>query len=321
MSLLNLNQTHIFANLKSVLLPDHAIYILIDPILGEPLGVELEIQSLQRSREAFWQSTIHQITLDKATKLPIQLHPYLIEINDVEHPLLESLFELAIDECIANLGGGLNDDSGCAHHIGGWIQSKKTPEELCTHMSDLFKLRISQLHPRLTYLRLADPRVMSLTHYLLGHDLNKCLQGVLLWSYLTPLGALKVIQPNEYVGPLELPLSIWKVVRDGEILNRALKCWLESNPDLLNMYDENEIYHQLVEGIHEAHQASFIWKKLLASEADKARWAVTKLCHPSLSPTMVDLRPLLVKAEQNFELHGLKNIHDELIELLENNRH
>ncbi len=147
-------------------------YVLIDPMLGEPLpdmvqGVAQDSHALVRAREQTWGRTIFTVSLATGTPLHVSQYPYLVELEGPSDPWWQTTWEMAAEASLACLAEGVTGEGGGPLPIGGWLISAMGQQALVDALGDLFRLR-ADAQTRARYLRLADPRVMALVQRVVG---------------------------------------------------------------------------------------------------------------------------------------------------------
>jgi len=195
-------------------LHDGAVYLLIDPFLGD---VEPPIDGHPR----------HAVP-GEGTQVPAARWPYVIELEDAQDPLLARSIEWAAHEHLRACING----SG-AYRIGGWLQPH-TGNGGSALSRQLGALLIADASSRPRYLRLADRRVLALLNPFqppvetCGIDWAQQLTGIARWIYLDSNFKLRVLQGRE--GPvahksLRLDVAHRRLVAEAEVVNRSLMAW------------------------------------------------------------------------------------------------
>jgi len=144
------------------------IFVLVDPMLGEPLYRVAEVgEGTTATREAGWQRNITPVQLDPSVSLPPHQHPYLVALSGPDDPLLAETMELAQEERLEAQKNGLDGDGGGAHRIGGWIQSSLHADQLAERLSSMFRVNTTAF-TKARYMRQVDRRVLSLLRHVVG---------------------------------------------------------------------------------------------------------------------------------------------------------
>jgi hypothetical protein len=266
------------------------IFVLVDPMLGDPLPCDDSQQDTnqQSRREALWQRKVESIALHPRTPLSLHQHPYLVSLHGRDDPLLEITLKLAHAERAEALAGGLDGDGGGAHRIGGWLQSCLSSAQLAAVLSAMF--RVNTTAPtKATYLRLADRRVLALLREVAG-DVRVAGQFGRLqrWIYLDVHGRLSMLQSdNEEAPPLCLNENEWSCMEQGEALNRTLAQWLSeamlADDQTVLRQPPHVLYTAARHALTAALSASRTWPHRFSRLTDHATWASLHLLHPELS--------------------------------------
>lgn len=134
------------------------IFVLIDPLLGEPATpTRIDSGTLDAiaARGVIWNRLIAPIRLCGSIALPIHQHPYLVALEGHQDPLLEFTVDLALNERSQAMAYGLGGSGGGPHRIGGWLQSDLSVSQLAELVAAMCDLRPTvPTAPR--YLRIAD---------------------------------------------------------------------------------------------------------------------------------------------------------------------
>ena len=93
------------------------VYVLIDPLGGEPIGIGGDRQdgsAVQAARTIGWDRPVTPVTLHISVPLPAYQHPYLIALSSKDDNLLATTLGLAEAEHTAAAAGGLDGDDRAA---------------------------------------------------------------------------------------------------------------------------------------------------------------------------------------------------------------
>ncbi len=291
---------HNEAKLSALFCSGNPVYILIDPLLGEPvcldqLGAPWSRADLQAAREAAWSRDIHVINLDHSIELPLHLHPYLVQLRDADEWLLDTL-TLAQQERLTSQAQGLAGTGIAAHRIGGWLQSPLAGGELARRLSVHFTLD-PQPHTQARYLRLADRRVLAWLRHVIGDPrLQWTLGRVDCWAYLDTFGQIAVLTGNEK--PIRAH-AIWFVndqwdrLLQGDKYHRAAARWLGelSATDPLPAMEANPFWSAITHALGLAEHVRQQVPEHFITDDDLIAWAVLVLLHPELEQS-TDQQPL-----------------------------
>lgn len=179
--------------------PGSVLYLLIDPFLGDPVLLapieeDLPAEELNAQRTRAWQRPTFATRLPARLGMDPALAPYLVALEGVDDPWMDTSLQWAIQETVQTWQIDL--PSPVAHRVGGWLQSSAQGTELAAHLTEWFRLRTQ--HPTSArYLRLADRRVLSLTRHVLGDaTLSACLHPVQRWHWLDAHAAWATLSAN-----------------------------------------------------------------------------------------------------------------------------
>jgi hypothetical protein len=169
--------------------PGTGLYLLIDPMLGDPVLPESPAEGLSRKqlsdiREAVWQRATFALELPPHLGLDAALAPYLVELLGTTDPWMFTSISWAAQETVKTW---LADETQTSpHRVGGWIQSPAHGPQLAQAMSGWLRLSTRCLTSA-RYLRLADRRVLSLAVHVLGEaSVATHLAPVQHWHWLDP---------------------------------------------------------------------------------------------------------------------------------------
>lgn len=212
--------------LSAELNPGLPVYVLMDPLGGEPWPPQPGADLNEQRKEA-WGCDVHTLALDPSIKLAASAAPYLLGPLSVNSPVMAQSWELAHTDRSAWLSGGVAQAGAHPWRVGGWLQSHAEPDVLAAHLAGLMRLHLlPPLSSTARYLRLADPRVLHLIHQLCGQAFWQRLYPIQQWHYVAPSGELlgaKLLQ-GKHGAPLPLPLqrAQWQVLQWASVLNQAL---------------------------------------------------------------------------------------------------
>lgn len=283
-----MNPSPSFADLKARLDPLTPIFILIDPLLGEPLPIQeplADCDDPSSLRDAEWQRPTTVIRLNKKVPLPLHQHPYFVEVNGIDDPLLEMTWELAQAEYLGAIAEGLDGDGGSAFRIGGWLQSSLSPAILATELAQIMRVN-TETYTKATYLRLADRRVLSLLRHVIGDNRITAQFGrIQRWIYLDLLGqAAQLSSTSEDKAPLLLSHDEWALMEQGEKLHRTLAVWIgeRAKIDSNTLQDRplSQYFSDTFLAIAESSKAAQQWPQRFEHPTDQIIWAALMLLYP-----------------------------------------
>jgi hypothetical protein len=263
-------------------------YILIDPIVGEPLpDLSLADQNAdpQATREGYWQRQIERIALPHPISLSLHQHPYLVLTHGVDDPLLQLTNQLANKEWLCANAHGLDGSGSAAHRIGGWLKSRATPERLAAELARIFRVNTARF-TRAKYFRVADRRVLGLLRHVVGDtNVMKQFDCVSRWIYLDIQGSLaQLVRKDEELQRLRLTCAEWDRMQRSEEINRTSAQWLgelartESAAGLGK--HTSQLYGSLEQAVDQAVGASRKYPQRFTSISDHTAFAALSLLHP-----------------------------------------
>jgi hypothetical protein len=264
-------------------------FVLIDPMLGEPLPgfvAYTDSAEAQSAREAAWQRHVTRIPLAARVTLPEHQHPYIVALTGPDDALFDDTFAIANFERMAAQEDGLNADGCAPHRIGGWLQSTMHPEDLAAHLSTIFRVN-TDAFTKATYMRLVDRRALALLRHVVG-DVRICAQFGRLqrWVYVDALGGLSTLaSASESVEPLRLSVGEWKSMEQGAAIHRTTAQWLGelASAGQTLQRTPHDIYDAVQLAIEEAGHAAKQWPHRFSELTDNTAYAATCLLHPGVS--------------------------------------
>jgi hypothetical protein len=206
-----------------------AIYLLIDPMLGEPLpgmppadGADFEL-----ARAAAWQRDVVTVELHSSVGLARWLHPYLVSIHGLDDPLLELSLGLAQGEREDRLTDGVVGEGRAAYRIAGWLQTSMHMAPLARQLSAMCRVN-TEAYTAATYLRIVDRRVLAMLRYAAGDMRVSAQFGRLYsWTYLDSFGYFATLRSSSETSTrLRLDSSEWRLLETGAAIHRTIRQWL-----------------------------------------------------------------------------------------------
>lgn len=269
--------------------PAFPIFVLIDPMLGEPLpAVRIVEDALgaQRAREAGWERDITPIVLSPRVTLSPHLHPYLVALTGADDPLLPITLSFAHAERAQSQAEGLDGEGGAAHRVGGWLHTSMHAEALAQQIARMCDARAAGATSA-TYLRLVDRRTIGLLSQVVGAErLTGQFGRLRSWTYLDPRGQLATLHSR---GEQEINLRLsgeeWRILERGETVHRALAKWLgemmrlERAPELAVA----DLYARFVSAEKHAHTAAKAWPHRFPGMHDYTTWTALSVLVSNLA--------------------------------------
>ena len=263
------------------------IFVLIDPMLGEPLPHMLAAaDSTHAAREVGWQRSITAVPLAANVSLPSHQHPYLVALTGPDDELLAHTMMLAQNERLAAQKDGLDGHGGNPHRIGGWIQTSMHVGQLAEQLSSMFQVNtVAITHAR--YMRQIDRRVLSLLRHVVGDARLSAQFGRLhSWTYVDVLGTLTVLRSaNDEAIPLRLSSAEWAMMESGELIHRAIAQWLGETAragEPATAIALEKIIPNFLFALSGARQAARKWPQRFAGTADLTACTALSILHPNM---------------------------------------
>lgn len=294
-------------------------FVLVDPLMGEPISVQNtispgELQILTQAREQAWSRPVHVIKLAQEIELPLQLHPYLVELEGAADPWLVETAEIACAERTEAQADGVASSGHAAHRIGGWLQSSQGSSELTQTLSGMMRVN-TEASTKARYQRMADRRVVDLLRHVVGDTRVAAQFGrIQRWSYLDACGYMAQLQSsNEVSTPLRLSRNEWITFMKGELLHPTVARWLgerarQPGQSNVGAPDARTLYAQANAALDRAEAATRRWPLRFAGSADRVAWAVLILLYPGIEqrPDVLDLLNATAEPDEPTEtLHAL----------------
>ena len=284
------NASWIMESLTQALDWAQPLYILIDPIAGEPVGLgEVDVadrQALQAARARSWGSEILDIKLPSRIDLPEHLHPYLVMPEQLNAPCVQLSCDLAQSERETALSGGVGGTGQSVHRIGAWLQSGRNPSEVAEHLAQLMRLD-TEVRTKASYLRLADQRAFAWLRHVLGDGVLSAHMGPIgRWLYLGASGEIEHLvchgDSNRPSRP-RITAEQWGLLERGPLVHRALaralgQLAMDAEPPLAS--DEAILFQLAWPSVKTAVAAASTHPNALQTDDDLTAWASLTLLLP-----------------------------------------
>jgi hypothetical protein len=281
------------ADLKAALDPLLPIFLLIDPMVGEPIALEgpapSNLAEVMAARQAAWQRDILNVQLHATSDLPAHLQPYLVMLRGIDDTWLQDSLEIAHQENTASQTDGLAGTGMAIHRIGGWLQTQGSVDALAAQIAAL--ARVHNFAPtKARYVRLADRRTLEWFRCIAG-DTHIAASLTLLkrWVYLDTQLTIAKLQPSAQLSaePVKLKLTQaqWKYILQGSALHTTTARWLgQLKLDALPLPTTplSETYQRVWQALQLAHSTATQWPLYFKTEADRCAWAVLALLQPDM---------------------------------------
>jgi hypothetical protein len=294
------------------------LYLLIDPLVGEPLGSIAGVRAgadPHAQREQAWGRAITPVVLAKTVALPSHQHPYLVTLQGRDDPLLALTLRIAQTEHGAAQANGLEGEGGAAHRIAGCLQTELRAAELADSLSAMCRVNTSA-RTNATYLRMADRRVLDLLCHVLGAARVAGQFGRLQsWTYLDPHGQIRCLQSTGEQGrPIHLDDQEWQRLERGEMLHRTIAKFLGESARAPASRPQ-ALYPAAEYALADAASAARRWPHRFIGRDDETTWAALLLLYPSVH-RLPAVRALLETPESKDEpAEPLRYLHRQIAEL------
>jgi len=285
-------ETALTLSLAGLLESGTPTFVLIDPLLGEPIPVEqvtgIELSGLTQVREQAWMRPVHTIKLARTIALPVHQHPYLVELQGRGDPKLAETMEIACEELAQTWADGLASSGAAPHRIGGWLQSSLSADDLTQALSAMMRVNTEAIAPA-RYQRLADRRALGWLRHVVGDERVAAQFGrIQSWRYLDTGGQLAQLRSaGEVASPLRLTYSEWALFMKGELLHPTVARWLGERAlrpasGGATTPDERACYLQASAALERAEAAARRWPQRFVKPSDRVAWAALVLLHPNI---------------------------------------
>ena len=175
------------------------VFLLIDPMLGDPVLTEVPPASMIRPalntlRSSAWERPTHALQLPAPLNMDAAFAPYLVELQGTQDSHLQHSVQWALRETLQTWVA--EPEQPTPHRVGGWLQSAAQGDVLAEVLSGWLQLSAAGAG-RASYLRLADRRVLGLTAHVLGQaGMAQALHPVQRWHWIDPHASLQVLQAS-----------------------------------------------------------------------------------------------------------------------------
>lgn len=270
-------------------------FILIDPLLGEPLPMDVppradmgDAAALNRLRSSAWQRDIFTVVLPKTIALALHHHPYLVALQGPADPWLQPTLQRAMDETDQALSDGLAGSGSAPHRVGGWLQSHHAPEDLVAQLARMMSVNTSA-YTTARYQRLADRRALAWLRCVVGEQ-RMCgqLGAIQRWVYLDACSQVTQLQSTgEAAETLRLTPAEWGRFMQGEVLHPTVARWM-GELVLMEMamatptQETHTLYSRAFTALQNVDAAMKVYPKRFKSAQDRVAWAAMTLTYPGI---------------------------------------
>lgn len=258
-------------NLGSLLDRALPVYVLVDPMLGDPApGLEPDDQAeyadIAECRRAAWGREIHDVELHHSIKLERRRHPYLVETHSQDQLLLAQSVQLA------------RQGVGAIPHIGGWLQSALDGAALARGLSRAMLVKARPFAQE-RYMRLADPRALAWLCHVVGTDaVARQFPRLAQWLYADALGGLqRLANEGDSLADLILSEDQWQRFMKSQLVH----CTLVRCIDRLPAQSHCSAAYGLIEAaLPSADSAARQRPACFKSVEDHAAWTALQVARP-----------------------------------------
>lgn len=278
--------------LQSIFDSATSIYVLVDPMQGEPIPLSIDVAddlaAMQASREAVWGRQVTTVPLDPRVPLTEAQQPYIVTLQGTDDEWLAETLDIAQAERHASQADGLASDGTGVHRIS-WLQTSLFAEDLAAVVAQMLRVNTTAWTDA-RYMRLADRRVFDWLRHVAGDARVAAQFGRLRrWVYLDACGRLaQLTHAGDEVEPLRLGTEEWKLFMRGERMHVTAARWLgelvlsgDQTPRERAQQD-GEIYARVAAALGRAEQAAQRWPTRFTHTRDQDAWAALSLLHPGL---------------------------------------
>lgn len=278
--------------LQSIFDSATSVYVLVDPMPGEPIPVPLDASadraSLQMARQTAWGRQVTTVPLDPRAPLAQSQHPYLVTLQGAGDEWLADTFDMALTERDASQANGLASDGTGIHRIS-WLQTSLFAEDLADVLASMLRVNTAAWTDA-RYMRLADRRVFDWLRHVVGDARVAAQFGRLRrWVYLDARGRIEQLtHADDESDPLRLTAEEWALFMQGERMHVTTARWLgelarSGDRDLCEgEWQDDDIYTRVVASLDRAELAAQRWPSRFVHPRDRSAWAALDLLHPGL---------------------------------------
>jgi hypothetical protein len=269
------------------------IFVLVDPVLGEPLRLQSsapsDMREVERARNEAWGRETCRVQLGERIDLPLAQHPYVVALHGPGDPWLSATLEMSLDEHFQVRAEGLAGTGMGPMRVGGWLTSSMHTDDLCALLGELMQTKTEAVtHAR--YLRLADWRVLDWLTVIAGPvRIGAAMGRIQHWAYLDVLDELAVLKGD---GPpardLRFDKSAWMKLARGSLMHPTLSRWLAAlseskDKDWMPAATKDQLYDMAVGALDHAAEAAGKWPDRFKQPSDHTAWAALCLLHPGFA--------------------------------------
>jgi hypothetical protein len=264
------------------------VWLLIDPMLGEPCGIEVDAgdsaAAASTARERVWQRAVTVIELPSVIALPMRMHPYLVALQGAADPWIEESLDIAEQEHAAARAGGLAGHGRAAHRVGGWLQSASSSQALATSLCAAASLRTAA-RTSARYLRIADRRTLDWLVCIAGAQrMARAVPTVTTWTWLDACASVASIGGADSAVDEALYLSAehWLRFELAHLVHPTFARWQGEKRKL--GYDvegtASEALQLCERAVQQARTAARAMPGMFTQDDDLIAWAALALLHP-----------------------------------------
>lgn len=280
------------AQLEAIFDSATSLYVLVDPMQGEPIPVSMDASAdyaeRKVARETAWGRQVTAVPLDPRVPLAQSQHPYLVTLQGAGDEWLADTFDMALAEREASQADGLMSDGTGIHRIS-WLQTSLFADDLAEVLAPMLRVNTSAWTAA-RYVRLADRRVFDWLRHVVGDARVASQFGRLRrWVYLDAHGRIaQLTHAGDEVVPLRLTAEEWELFIRGEWMHVTAARWLgelvrsEDRSLWERVRQDDDIYARIAASLDRAELVAQRWPSRFVHFRDRSAWAALDLLHPGL---------------------------------------
>lgn len=280
------------AQLQAVFDSATSLYVLVDPMQGEPIPVSMDASAdraaLQVARETAWGRQVTAVSLDPRVPLAQSQHPYLVTLHGAGDEWLSDTLGMALAERGASQADGLASEGTGIHRIS-WLQTSLFADDLAEVLAPMLRVNTSAWTDA-RYMRLADRRVFDWLRHVVGDARVAAQFGrIRRWVYLDARGrSEQLTHAQDEIEPLRLTTEEWTLFMQGERMHVTAARWLgelERSDDhaLWECVQQDDgMYARIAASLDRTELAAQRWPSRFVDARDRSAWAALDLLHPGL---------------------------------------
>ena len=269
-----------------------SIYVLVDPMQGEPVPLSVDeadsLAATQAAREAVWGRQVTKVPLDARVPLTQAQQPYIVTLQGAEDEWLADTLDIAQAERLASQADGLASDGTGVHRVS-WLQTSLFAEDVAALVAQMLRVNTAAWTDA-RYMRLADRRVLGWLRHVVGDARVAAQFGRLRrWVYLNARGQLaQLTHADDGVERLTLDADEWKFFMRGERMHATTARWLGElaligdQASGKSSQEDREIHARVAAALGSAERAAQRWPTRFVRARDQDAWATLSLLHADI---------------------------------------